>query len=127
MAEVWFPLVAIPAFSISWLWLKRPEVAVTSLLFMAWGDGITGLVRAQVYKRPVKGLWGSLVMLVFCLLISLVFIKPFWIGAFASIAAVATEWTFGECGVLKWGDDNWAIPLVSMATILGLMAITGIL
>src|SRR5512136_888182 len=28
MAEVWFPLVAVPVFAISWLWLDRPAVAV---------------------------------------------------------------------------------------------------
>ena len=125
MAEVWFPLVAIPVFAIGWLWLKQPAVAVTCLLFMAWGDGVTGLVRSQIYKRPVKGLWGSLAMLIVCLVIAWVFIKPFWIGAVASVVAVATEWFFGDCGVVKWADDNWAIPLTSLATILGLMALTG--
>jgi len=125
MAEVWFPLVAIPVFAIGWLWLKQPAVAVTCLLFMAWGDGVTGLVRSQIYKRPVKGLWGSLAMLIVCMVIAWVFIKPFWIGAVASVVAVATEWFFGDCGVVKWADDNWAIPLTSLATILGLMALTG--
>ena len=52
LAEVWFPLVAVPVYAIAWLWLKHPEAAVACLLFMAWGDGVTGLVRAQ-------GLWGS--------------------------------------------------------------------
>jgi phytol kinase len=127
MAEVWFPLVAVPVFAISWLWLDKPEVAVVSLLFMAWGDGITGLVRSQVYGRPVKGLWGSLAMLVFCLVVSWVFINPFWIGAVASVVATVAERIFGDCGVIKWADDNWAIPLVSMATILGLLALVGIL
>ena len=125
MAEVWFPLVAIPVFAIGWLWLDQPAVAVTCLLFMAWGDGVTGLVRSQIYKRPVKGLWGSLGMLIVCLVIAWVFIKPFWIGAVASVVAVGTEWFFGDCGVCKWADDNWAIPLTSLATILGLMALTG--
>jgi len=125
MAEVWFAWGAIPVFGISWLWLDKPAVAVTSLLFMAWGDGVTGLVRSQVYHQPVKGPWGSLAMFCVCLAISWVFIKPLWIGAVASGVAVITEWTFGDYGVLKWADDNWAIPLVSLATILGLMALAG--
>ncbi len=126
MAEVWFPLVAIPVFTISWLWLNKPAVSVASLLFMAWGDGVTGLVRSFVYHKAVKGLWGSLAMLCACLAIALVFIRPFWIGVAASVVAVITERTFGEYGILKWGDDNWAIPLASMATILGLTALTGL-
>jgi phytol kinase len=127
LAEVWFPWVAVPVYAISWLWLNKPAAAVTSLLFMAWGDGITGLVRSQVYHKAVKGLWGSLAMLGVCLVITGVYIRPFWIGVMASIMAVITEGIFGEYGILKWGDDNWAIPLVSMATILGLMALIGIL
>ncbi|MDD5190321.1 MAG: hypothetical protein PHE50_04690 [Dehalococcoidales bacterium] len=127
MAEIWFPWVAVPVFLLAWFRLDKPAVAVTCLLFMAWGDGITGLVRARVYRKPVKGFWGSLAMLGVCLLIAGIFIKPFWIGAVASGVAVITESAFGEYGFLKWGDDNWAIPLTSMATILGLMAITGII
>jgi phytol kinase len=125
LAEVWFPLVAVPVFAISWLWLKQPGAAVASLLFMAWGDGVTGLVRSQVYHQPVKGLWGSLAMLIVCLSIAWIFIFPFWIGLVASFAAVLTEWAFGEQGIIKWGDDNWAIPVVSLACILGLMVLSG--
>jgi hypothetical protein len=66
-------------------------------------------------------------MLFVCLVIAWVFIKPFWIGAAASAVAVVTEWFFGDCGVCKWADDNWAIPLTSLVTILGLMALTGTL
>jgi phytol kinase len=127
MAEVWFPWVAVPVYGIAWLWLDKPAVAVTSLLFMAWGDGVTGLVRFKVYNRPVKGLWGSLAMLCICLIISWVFIRPFWIGIVASVIAVIVEWAFGDNGIFKWADDNWAIPLASLGTILGLMALAGIL
>ena len=37
LAEVWFPLAAVPVYAIAWLWLKHPEAAVACLLFMAWG------------------------------------------------------------------------------------------
>jgi phytol kinase len=125
LAELWFPWVAVPVFLVSWWWLDKPALAVSVLLFMAWGDCITGLVRSQVYKKPVKGLWGSLGMLIVCLIISLVFIRPFWIGIIASVAAVIVEWAFGDSGAIKWADDNWAIPLVSACVLLGLMAWTG--
>ena len=127
LSEVWFPFVALPVFGISWLWLNQPLPAVASLLFMAWGDGITGLVRGRVYHRQVKGLWGSLAMLLVCLAISWVLIKPLWIGVIASVAATVTEWSFGDSGRLKWADDNLAVPLVSLGIILGLMALTGVL
>ena len=65
-------------------------------------------------------------MLCVCLVISAFFIRPFWIGVVASVAAVFTERLFGEYGIFKWGDDNWAIPVTSMITILGLMAINGL-
>lgn len=127
MAEVWFALVAVPVFAVGWLWLNRPFVAVACLLFMAWGDCVTGLIRFKVYGRPVKGLWGSLAMLFVCLAISWTFLKPFWIGAIGSVIAVVTEWAFGDVGIIKWADDNLAIPIISSASILGLLAITGTL
>ena len=127
MAEVWFPLVAVPVYGVSWLWLKQPAVAVGGLLFMAWGDGITGLVRSQVYHRAVKGLWGSLAMFVVCLVISWVFIEPFWIGAVASLFATVAERIFGDYGIVKWADDNWAIPVVSASVMLVLMGLVGII
>jgi len=125
IAEIWFPLVAIPVFAIAWGWLKLPLVAVTCLLFMAWGDCITGLVRFKVYGRPVKGIWGSFAMLLVCLAVSGAFMSPFWIGAVASGVAVLTEWAAGDVGLLRWADDNWAIPATSLATIFVLGRATG--
>jgi len=107
-----------------WLWLKKPLFAVSSLLFMAWGDCVTGLVRYRVYHRPVKGLWGSAAMLGVCLAISWAYLRPFWIGAVGSVVAVATEWAFGDVGIIRWADDNWAIPVTSLASMLALLALT---
>ncbi len=127
MAELWFAWIAIPVYAVAWLWLDMPLVAVSCMLFMAWGDCVTGLVRSQVYGKPVKGLWGSAAMLLVCLAISWAFIEPFWIGLVASAIATVTEWAFGDAGIIKWADDNWAIPVLSLATILGLSAASGIL
>jgi len=125
LSEIWFAWIAVPIFAIGWLWLDQPFIAVSCLLFMAWGDCVTGLVRNQVYQKPVKGLWGSLAMLIVCLTISWAFIHPFWIGAAGSLIATVTEWAFGDVGVFKWADDNWAVPVISLAFILGLAAFTG--
>lgn len=125
MAEVWFPLVAVPVLVVGWLWLDQARVAVACLLFMAWGDGATGIVRSQVYGRPVKGWWGSLAMLAVCLVVALVFIRPFWVGAAVAVAATVAERLFGDYGRVKWLDDNLAIPIVSLGTALGLLALSG--
>jgi phytol kinase len=125
MAEIWFVWVAVPVTLVSWYWLHRPEIAVTSLLFMAWGDGVTGVVRASIYHQPVKGLWGSLAMLCVCLTLALAFIRPFWIGAAASVLAVVAEYLYGENGSFKWADDNLAVPLVAMGIMLLLMLLSG--
>ena len=124
-SEIWFALIAIPVFGILWLWLDRPLLALSCLLFMAWGDCITGVVRSQVYHRPVKGLWGSLAMFVVCSTIAWVLIRPLWIGLAASVTAVAAEWAFGDTSICKWADDNWGVPLAALCTILIIMSLTG--
>jgi len=125
MAEVWFAFIGVPVFAVGWLWLDQPFLAVSCLLFMAWGDCVTGLVRADLYGKPVKGLWGSLAMLVICLIISWAFIKPFWVGIAGSLIATITEWAFGDVGIIKWADDNWAVPSISLISMLGLLAASG--
>lgn len=123
MAEVWFPLASLPVIGIGWVWLGKPLIATSCLLFMAWGDCVTGLVRSQVYGRAVKGLWGSVAMFITCLVIAWAFIEPFWVGAIGALAATITEWACGDVSrvkLLRPIDDNLAIPLAS-ALIIGLL------
>jgi len=126
MAEVWFPLAAIPVIGIGWVWLDRPLVAISCLLFMAWGDCCTGIVRSQIYGRAVKGLWGSVAMFITCLVIAWCFIEPFWVGAVTAMVATVTEWACGDVSKVKWlrwADDNLMIPLTSCATVFGILAL----
>ena len=128
MAEVWFPLASMPVIGVGWIWLDKPLVAISCLLFMAWGDMITGICRSQVYGRPVKGLWGSVAMLTTCLVIAWAFIQPFWVGAVAALVATGTEWACGDVSKirwLRWADDNLMIPLTSCATVFGMLALVG--
>jgi dolichol kinase len=125
MAEVWFAFISVPVFAVGWLWLHLPLIAMSCLLFMAWGDCLTGLVRSQVYGRAIKGLWGSLAMLVVCLVIAWAFIRPLWIGVLGATIATVTEYAFGDVGQVKWADDNWAVPVISLAFIVGVFAATG--
>lgn len=127
MAEVWFPLASIPVIGIGWIWLDKPLVAISCLLFMAWGDCVTGIVRSQVYGRAVKGFWGSVAMFITCLIIAWCFIEPFWAGAVTAVVATITEWACGDVGVIKWVDDNLMIPLTSCATVFGILALIGAL
>jgi phytol kinase len=125
ISEVWFPFIAVPVFLISWQWLQKPMLGIACLLFMAWGDGLTGLVRSYVYHKSAKGWWGSLAMLAACLIIAVLFIVPLWVGLTGAVVAVLAEQVFGRQGIVRWGDDNWAIPALSLGVILGLMALHG--
>lgn len=110
-AEVYFPVAGVISLGVGWAWLGNPWLAVVPCLFMAWGDMLTGLVRSRVYKREVKGNWGSVAMIVVCLLVAY-FFKPYWIGAIgAVVATLAERFTSISRGI--W-DDNWTIVLSSL-------------
>ena len=124
-AEIWFPLAAVIVIAVGWVWLKKPIEATACLLFMAWGDCVTGLVRSQVYHKAVKGVWGSVAMLVTCLVIAWCFIHPLWVGAVAAVAATAVEYISGDVSRLKFMrhiDDNFSIPIVAAVIVLALVA-----
>jgi len=128
MAEVWFPLASIPVIGIGWIWLGEPLTTIACLLFMSWGDCVTGITRSQIYHKAVKGLWGSVAMFITCLIIALCFIEPFWVGAVGALVATATEWACGDVSRVKWlrwADDNLMIPLTSCATVFGILALIG--
>jgi dolichol kinase len=63
-ADVYFTVACTLLLALFWnynIW-----IGILSCLFMAWGDGVTGLVRYVVYKRRTKGAWGNLAMLTIC-------------------------------------------------------------
>lgn len=129
-AEVWFPLSSTVVLIIGWGVFKHPIESTACILMMAWGDLITGIVRQRVYRRPVKGLQGSVSMFLACAAIGWAFISPVWLSL--SVAAVATlaELVCGDVsGVrfLRWTDDNWAITCASFATLAGGLYAIGML
>ncbi|MGC8632532.1 MAG: dolichol kinase [Thermoprotei archaeon] len=91
-------------------WFIDPSfwLGVIPVLFMSWGDGITGVIRNFVYGKRVKGAYGSLGMLAVTLPIGMT------LGYFGALAAVVS--TAAE----KWGriDDNLLVPAISFAIIL---------
>ncbi len=122
LAEVWFPLVSIPILGVGWGLFNKPVESVACLLMMAWGDCLTGWVRALRYDTPKKGLLGSLAMFITCFVIAWAFISPLWLGALIALAATIAEFICGDVSPVKWlrwADDNWAIPIVSFIIMIG--------
>jgi len=109
LAEIHFPATGIVLIGICWGLLGEPWLAVVPLTFMGGGDAITGFIRSKVYGREVKGNWGSLGMLVTCLILAY-FITPYWIGAVGAVTAVIAE---KYTKTTKYVDDNLTIPLSS--------------
>ncbi len=102
--EVWFCFTWSLLFLL--FWYVDLIVPVVATFFMAYGDGVTGVVRNYVYRRWTKGFWGSVAMF----LVS----APFGalaagLGGFIS----ATVATIVE--KMPWIDDNLTVPLVSAA------------
>ena len=103
------------------LWGRDPWLAVVPPLFMAFGDAATGIVRFRVYKKEVKGWWGSLACLGVCSAIALL-VQPLWVGLAGAVAFTVTEKLCGDVGVIHI-DDNLAAPLAAMAVMEGLYAL----
>jgi len=108
--EVYFTFSYFVLFAIFWdldVW-----IAVTAALFMALGDGITGIVKERYYGRrenefAVKGLnWGTLAMFLVCAPIG--FALKGVPGLIAAVYASLVE-------ALEGVDDNVTVPLGSAA------------
>ncbi|GAI72369.1 unnamed protein product, partial [marine sediment metagenome] len=116
LAEIHFPATGIVLIGVGWGILKEPWLAIVPLCWMGGGDAITGLIRSRVYGKEVKGNWGSLGMLITCLILAY-FICPYWLGAIGAVTAVIAE-RFTK--TTKWVDDNLTIPLAS-AVVMGVL------
>jgi len=116
LAEIHFPATGVVTIGVLWGVFGEPWLAIIPLTFMGAGDAITGLIRNKVYGREVKGNWGSLGMLVTCLVLAY-FIEPYWIGTIGAAVATLTE-KFTK--TTKYVDDNFTIPLLS-ALVMGVL------
>jgi hypothetical protein len=112
-SEVGFPMAVLLCLI---LWPISPWAAVLPGLWVALGDGVAGLVRALVYKRPCKGLWGSVACLTLCAPFA-VLVQPLWVGALGVIGFTVVEHLSGDFALIKV-DDNLAAP-VAAAAIMG--------
>ncbi|AWR96447.1 phosphatidate cytidylyltransferase [Acidianus sulfidivorans JP7] len=115
--EVYFTFSFGTILLISWLimpnfWdpgIKYLYVALLPLLYMAFGDGVTGIIRNYVYKKRVKGLWGSVGMLVVCASLGYFLLSIY--GLISGVIATIVE-RLGKV------DDNILVPFVSFLFLL---------
>jgi len=115
LAEIHFPATGIITIGVGWGLLGEPWLAIIPLCWMGAGDALTGLVRSKIYHREVKGAWGSLAMLLTCLLFAY-FITPYWIGAIGAIIVTMVEKLTPTSHLI---DDNLTIPLIGFVVLLG--------
>ena len=109
LAEIHFPATGIVLIGICWGILGEPWLAIVPLCFMGGGDAVTGLIRSKVYGREVKGVIGSIGMLVVSLTLAY-FIEPYWVGVAGAITATLAE---KYTKTTRYVDDNLTIPLSS--------------
>ena len=124
LAELWFPIAGTFSIIIGWWILQDKWLAVVPILFMAWGDCVTGLIRSLVYNKEVKGLYGSIGMIIVCMLVALLF-HPYWIAAIGAVVATVVE---AKTPLSKgFWDDNHTIIVSSLAAMILLSWFTGII
>jgi hypothetical protein len=114
-SEVGFPIAVLLCLT---LWPISPWAAALPGLWVALGDGVAGLVRALVYKRPCKGLWGSAACIAVCAPLAAL-IQPLWVGLAGAIGFTVVEYLSGEFAPIKL-EDNLAAP-VAAAAVMGVL------
>lgn len=128
ISEAAFPLSAVLVVGVGWIMLGHPSIVLACLLFMAWGDMVTGIVRSAVYGRAVKGAAGSWAMTAVCVVIAYLLVDPWWVGGIGAGVAVAAEKNCGDVSPITWlrkVDDNFAIPVAAAIVMLPLVEIFG--
>lgn len=115
-SELWFPVAVVAG--VASFWWKDPRIAVVPGLWLALGDGITGLVRYSIHTKEKKSWWGSIACLIVCLVIAWLLVHPFWIGASGAVVATLAEKYCGDAeGAIISIDDNIAMPVSGLAVI----------
>ena len=102
------------------LWPISPWAAALPGLWVALGDGVAGLVRALVYKKPCKGLWGSAACITLCAPFAAL-VNPWWVGVAGVVGFTVIEHLSGDFAPIKV-DDNLSAP-VAAASIMGVLLV----
>lgn len=101
-----------------WLLLDDPFLAILPPVFMAFGDGVTGVARNALFKRRTKSSIGNLFMIAVCIPLGFflageaVVPIPWWGVIAGAVASIIERFEFGPI------DDNILITLASSAVLL---------
>lgn len=106
--EVNFAIMGGVSILVGWYFDRTFWLGVIPVLFMSFGDGITGIIRNIIYKKRTKAWEGSFGMLFACFLIGS---RMGWAGIIAAIFATIVEKSDRI-------DDNITVPTVSLITLI---------
>jgi phytol kinase len=113
MYEVNFCVMWGLSMLLAWVFLGDPLYALVPILFMAFGDAATGLVRNTMFKKRTKSWWGNLAMFAVTAPIAYILLG----GWGVPLAAAAS---FIEHFEMNPIDDN---VLISITAFLGVVLI----
>jgi len=99
---------------ILWILMGNPWIAIIPLTFMAFGDGITGIVRNVIFKKRIKHPIGNIFMLAICAPIGYILAHlseisgmTSWAIVAAIVASIVERYEIGPI------DDNILITVCS--------------
>jgi hypothetical protein len=99
---------------ILWTITGSPWISIIPITFMAFGDGITGIVRNAMFKKRTKHPLGNLYMFGICAPIGFIFAQLssisgmiIWAIISAAVASIVERYEFGAI------DDNILITISS--------------
>lgn len=101
-----------------WTYSGEPWLAILPACYMAFGDGVTGIIRNKIFAKRTKSAWGNLGMAIVCLPLgwfvgaSLDPSIPWWGLASGAVASFVERYEFGPI------DDNVLIVVASSIVLL---------
>ena len=96
-----------------WKYMDEPWLAILPALFMAFGDGVTGIIRNKLFARRTKSAWGNLGMAILCIPLGWIIGNmsnpaiPLWGAISGAVASFVERYEFGPI------DDNVLIVVAS--------------
>ncbi len=104
---------------ILWMITGSPWISIIPITFMAFGDGITGIVRNAMFKKRTKHPLGNLYMFGICAPLGFIFAQissisgmVIWAVIAAAVASIIERYEFGPI------DDNILITISSSIILL---------